>query len=95
MIFNDWWEKHYDEIWESAKENGKVSLREMMERCWDLASDSAFIQATQISSSELVRVAYLASSNREVREEEKEGVFRLVETLKELEKIKNGSRLKK
>lgn len=95
MIFNNWWEKHRDLIWASVEEDGNISLRDMMEQCWDLARDQAFIEAVTISPAELVRVAYLASDNHEVSEEEKDALFSLVRTLKELEDIKNGSRLKK
>jgi len=70
-VFNEWWEKHYDEIWEAARigtgakkskkgEPEPPSLRDLMEKCWHLATDLAWINASKASAERIVRSANIA-----------------------------------
>jgi hypothetical protein len=71
-IFNEWWEKHSDEIFEAAREK-KVkkgepegpSLYDWIKRCWELADDLAWINAASYCAHDLSRFAKLSGKNQE------------------------------
>ena len=75
MIFNDWWEKHHDKIFEIIsnaptfpRKNGQLSLYDLMEKCWQTAEDLTYVQASKISAKDLVRIADNILKNEEIKQ---------------------------
>lgn len=67
-IFNEWWERNSDEIFRAARhEDDEQTLHAWMLRCWELATDLAWINAAKTAPKDIVRYAELSQSSEEAK----------------------------